>query len=518
MKNLLRLPLAWVSVLVAGVVSAAPPVDFPVFTVPGQEQAMGTVRDLFWLHYPGTSPQATLWDEWLPDASLWPAVSTDGRSDKMRSSWGQVLSERIVDPEGYVATHQHASTAHQLGWPFPFWNQGRRGFGWHFSFKNTVGPDWRPHDLSKPDGWRLAGGRALGVEEDGWALEITNASAIVTPPSWKCHTFEVPFIQLRWQVEGLKNAQPWVEWTTPAHTNFSPDRRIYFEPAGPGRMTYTMIPVYRHPSWTGEVSQVRIGLGNASAGRVVVQALFSQYDTRHNINEQNFIRGCAKYFWWTRDLNFLRANVQRMRMALRYTMTEHQALEKKVVCTTWVGHDGRSGMRLSPDGSKELFTGRGIGNNYWDLLPFGNLDCYATIQYYDALRTMAVLEQEIRDHPEWQMPRGVLALEPAMLEAHAAEVKAEGNRRFWNAKTGRFIACIDVEGNAYDYGFTFLNLEAVHYDFATLEHARAIMEWVDGRRVVEGDTSQGKDIYFWRFAPRATTKRNIEWYFWVWNA
>lgn len=45
-----------------------------------------------------------------------------------------------------------------------------------------------------------------------------------------------------------------------------------------------------------------------------------------------------------------------------------------------------------------------------------------------------------------------------------------------------------------------------------------ILDWIEGKRLVEGDTSQGEDIYHWRFAPRATTKRNVEWYFWAWNS
>jgi len=85
---------------------------------------MATVRDLFWLHYPGAGPKATLWDEWLPDASLWPAVSTDKQADAMRTAWASTLSGRIIDSDGYVATHQHASIAHQLGWPFPFLEPG----------------------------------------------------------------------------------------------------------------------------------------------------------------------------------------------------------------------------------------------------------------------------------------------------------------------------------------------------------------------------------------------------------
>jgi hypothetical protein len=498
--------------------AAAPPEDFPRFHVPGQEKGMSGLRELFWRHYPAAGPKSTLWDEWLPDGSLWPAVTTDDKADAMRRAWARTLGARILDPEGYVATHQHASIAHQLGWPFPFWNQGRRGCGWHFSFKNTVDKNWRPHELSKPDGWTLAGASDGGIVEDGWRLGITNAAALVTARPWTIHTYEAPFLQLRWRTEGLGMMQPFIEWTTPADTNFSSARRMYFDPVKGDSISYTMVPMYRHPSWTGEVAQLRVGLGNTEPGKAIIQAFFTQYDTRHNINGQNFIRGCAKYFWWTRDVNFLRANVNRMRTALRYLMTEHEALERKVVYTGWVGHDGRSGIKLGPDGKKEIITGNGVGNNYWDLMPFGHLDCYATMQYYDAVRTMAIIEAEILANPAWQIPSGVFRFEPAMLERHAAEVKAEGNRLFWNPETQRFNASIDVDGKSYDYGYTFLNLEAIYYDFATPERARSILEWINGDRVVQGDTSQGADIYHWRFGPRATTKRNIEWYFWAWNA
>ena len=92
-----------------------------------------------------------------------------------------------------------------------------------------------------------------------------------------------------------------------------------------------------------------------------------------------------------------------------------------------------------------------------------------------------------------------------------------GNRLFWNAKTQRFNACIDADWQAHDYGCTFLNLEAIYYDFATAEHAAAILSWVNGDRVIAGDTATGADIYHWRFGPRATTKRNVDWYFWAWS-
>jgi hypothetical protein len=504
-------------VLPWSLVAATIPDDFPKFHVPGHERELEALRELFWLHYPGAGPKATLWDEWLPDASLWPAVLTANQSEIMRQQWRDSLSNRILDPEGYVATHQHASIAHQLGWPFPFWNQGRRGCGWHFSFRNTAGEGWRPHDLSKTNGWTFTGVRDAGLAEDGWRMDLAEKNATLLAPAWACDSFEVPFLQLRWKGVALANGRPYIEWITPTATNFSDLRRIYFDPPKGEQMNYTMVAMYQHPAWTGEVAQLQIGLGNTSPGSATLQAFFSQYDTRHNINAQNFIRGCAKYFWWTRDLNFLRANINRMRLALRYVMTEHQALDKKMICMNWVGHDGRSGLQLKPDGTKQIITGQGIGNNYWDLLPFGGRDCYATVQYYDALHAMAGLEREIEANPAWLIPRGPLAFTAAMLETHAADVKTEGNKAFWNQKTGRFVACIDSAGEPHDYGFTFLNCEAVYYDFASTEHAREILTWLDGKRVIVGDTAQGPDIYHWRFAPRATTRRNVDWYFWAWN-
>jgi hypothetical protein len=69
----------------------------------------------------------------------------------------------------------------------------------------------------------------------------------------------------------------------------------------------------------------------------------------------------------------------------------------------------------------------------------------------------------------------------------------------------------------HDYGFTFLNNEAIYYRFATPSQERSIRDWISGRRVVEGDTSTGSDIYHWRFGPRSTTRRNVDYYFWAWS-
>ena len=493
------------------------PDDFPRFGVPGYQQEMEALRRLYWLHYPTAGPKATLWDEWLPMPALWPAVDSTGSAVAMRMQWSDTLGGRFIDRDGYVSTHQHASIAHQLGWPVPFWNQGLGGYGWHFSFKDTVGPPWREEKLSTPEGWAPSGLDDGGIGDDGWELGLKQPLATLATPARTIEAFQAPFIQIRWRSDALAGAQPYLEWTTRDAPGFSSARRVHFDPPEPGKMTYTMAPMYKHPRWKGDITGLRLGFGNAKpGGSVIVQAFFTQYDTRHTINSQNFIRGCAHYFNWTGDLKFLRDNINRMRSALEFVLDEHEALQRNIVFTDWVGHDGRSGIEIKPDGSKVIRGGRGIGNNYWDILPFGGHDCYATIQYYSAVRALAQIERAIQNHPEWSIPPRPGRRDALWLEKHASSVRAEGNRLFWDTEAGRFVACIDARGKKHDYGYTFLNLEAIYYGFATEQNARAILKWISGERIVEGDTSTGADIYHWRFGPRATTRRNVEWYGFAW--
>lgn len=495
------------------------PDDFPHFIVPRQQKCFDSLREMFWLHYSRCGPQPTLWDEWMPSPALWPAFQVEAGEHPFCRKWKQCLETRSIDREGYVSSHQHASIAHPQGWPFPAWIHGQGGIGWHFSFQNTAPPPFRHDAISTCTQWILDGVRDKGIDDRGWNIILDKTNASLIPPSCEIDPAQAPFLQLRWQGINLGNIQPYVEWRTREKPDFGPDRRMYFDPVNDSNTVFTLIPVYKHPQWNGTITGLRLCFGNQKTGiSLNIQAFFTTYDTRHNVNNQSYISGCAAYFWWTRDLDFLRKNINRMRLALHHIMTEHNALKEKVVHTPWAGHNGRSGLQKDSKGRKIVNSGIGIGNNYWDLIPFGGKDAYATIRYYSSLNKMAALESEIRMHPEWNIPAGPLKFSPEELTLHAREVKETGNRIFWNPATMRFVACIDDNGQKYDYGFTFLNLEAVYYDFATPEHASAIMNWICGDRIITQDTSQGEDIYHWRFAPRATTLRNTDYYYWAWHS
>ncbi|MHB1438918.1 MAG: glycosyl hydrolase family 65 protein, partial [Thiobacillus sp.] len=179
---------------------------------------------------------------------------------------------------------------------------------------------------------------------------------------------------------------------------------------------------------------------------------------------------------------------------------------------TWPGHDGMAAFTVNKDGSKTYRNGHGMGDNYYDILPFGGDDMYATTEYYSALQSMIAAEEAILAHPEWAIPRSSLTFDPMLLRTHAAAVKKTVNKKFWDKSKGRFVGCIDTEGKSHDYGFIFVNMNAIYYGLATDEHAKQIMDWIDGRRIVKGDTSVGADIYKFRFGPRLSTKRNLDWY------
>ena len=117
-----------------------PPDDFPRFLVPGHEPEMESLRRLFWLHYRPAGPLIPLWDEWMPQSTLWPALGTGPALDATRLRWAAALAGRGMNDEGYVHTHQHDGLAHAEGWPFPLWTQAG-GIGWHFRGTGVPGYD-----------------------------------------------------------------------------------------------------------------------------------------------------------------------------------------------------------------------------------------------------------------------------------------------------------------------------------------------------------------------------------------
>ncbi len=476
-------------------------------------------------------------DSWMNDAQ-WDAQSIQGYTREL-------LLDQQLDEEGYVLTQQHGATSHDHGWPFPHWIQvpGENGpagvtAGWHF-YDNPLGWEivYQPAREALPDHfsteatkqWTLNGLESQGINQtkNAWQLKsIGGFPTLTSPEGVTLDPFNCPFIQIRWNVDGDIGAfRPYMEWMREGDSGWSEARRMnfyedwskgYSETTG---MFHSMLPLYQHPEWNGKITRIRFCMSatDAPPKTFYVRSVFTHWDTRHLVNNAIYIKSAFEYFRWTGDTGMLRQILPKLRVAMRYMMEEGHGLELNHIRCTWPGHDGRPGYTVHEDGTKTFHAGHGKGGNYWDLLPLGWDDMYTTTHYYASLLAMAQLEEALAENPGWAMPHGFQTLEPGFLRDHAAAVKEKANELFFDKKAGRFVGTIDADGIPYDYGFTFVNLEAIHYGIASEKNALRILEWISGERMVDEDTSRGLDIYAYRLAPRATTKRNVEWYSFAWT-
>ncbi len=537
------------------------PTEFTSFEFVGHQRKSALLNGYLWRHFNSRlagGGKAVFNKEYLTLSDMWVAGAVDKAAKKpIQDLLRTDITNIQLDDEGYVHTHQHFSHAHENGWPFPLWTQAvtspkllpGRTAGWHFtpppawSLLAIVTNGWdmtRYFGETATKGWELHNLRSLGFKDNRWHLEnIGPSPTLTTPEGTVIDAFQAPFLQLRWNRIGepSNTAMPYVEWQGEGDTEFGSDRRVYFglkstdvseicaiwRPDSNRTNTaesgteHCMIEMVRHPKWSGKIKRMRIVLAPGECHlQFAIDSFFTSYDTRQSINNPIYVLSCWNTFRWTGDLEFLRANINKMRSALRYDQTVMGGMELGHIRNPWNGHDGLPSWTTNPDGSKLFHSGHGLADNYYDLLPFGWDDMYATSNYYAATKAMADVEQAVIDHPGWNVARGASAFDPADLLKHAQAVATVVNKRFWNKQTGRFVGCIDQNGNAHDYGFTYMNLEAVCRDLPTSGHAKEIMSWISGKRVVKGDTSSGADIYKWEFGPRMTTKRNVEWYVQGW--
>ena len=130
-------------------------------------------------------------------------------------------------------------------------------------------------------------------------------------------------------------------------------------------------------------------------------------------------------------------------------------------------------------------TGRydSSSSNYWDNFCFGNTDAYETVLFYEAVNSMCTIEKAL-GHDE----------KASEYEALSQKIHTAFDKAFWDGNKGRYIGCIDADGNRHDYGFTFLNTYAVAVGLGDKEKAESIFSWINGERVIDGDTKTGRDI------------------------
>lgn len=497
------------------------PDNFPTFSVPGFETEMDRMRQILFGHYQmDLSNLPTFNLHWLAPAAIWAGLDAGPQDSWTRGSLrARLLSTRVMN-DGYVSSHQHEGLGHSEGWPFPLYSQ-TGGAGWMFSTGAGLpyGPESGVNPATSVADWTFRRATAASLDTtSGLRLALTGDDAAMTSPTIDVDPQAATWIRIK-LIPGTTPLQPYVQWRTAA-AGFSEARKVAFEiPAGatPGVPIDVDVPIHQLALGGDNITRLRVGFGNTGSGEVTILRVFTAVDTRHNVNNANFVLAAATYFNWTGEVDFLRDYIGTLRRIFRYSVEEFGVRTHGVVSTPWAGKDGRSGLTLGSGGSKTINYGLGVGNNYWDLLPFGGKDAYATVYHFAATRAMEQLEAAVASHPEWNIPAPAIGYGAAQLAADLAQMRGAFGQTFWKADKGRYGGAVDSTGKLWDYGFTFLNNEAMYYGLTAPTQDRQIVDWLSGARTIAGETATGSDLYRWRFGPRATTVRNIDYYNYVWT-
>ncbi|MGZ0710212.1 hypothetical protein ACWPKO_17935 [Coraliomargarita sp. W4R53] len=206
----------------------------------------------------------------------------------------------------------------------------------------------------------------------------------------------------------------------------------------------------------------------------------------HYVNNSIYPMAVAHHYLMQRDLGFLEKEdpatgesiLSKARRAMEYSLEELK---------------GEEGLVVYQDRETDGAPGS-HGSNYWDFWLFGNYSAYGNALFYESLGLFAELEAALGNVDQANVYKSL-----------RLKVKKRFNETFWNGKTGRYVGWIDVNGKAHDYGLTFVNQMVLGLGLADDAKAIHVLNWLDGRRRVETDDSQGEDIYAFGFAARANT-------------
>lgn len=167
----------------------------------------------------------------------------------------------------------------------------------------------------------------------------------------------------------------------------------------------------------------------------------------------------------------------------RYNQTMRQKLEKAMhyMLETL---EGKNGILTIYDPANDG-TQTGNASNYWDThRAFGFKSAYENALFYASLHAMADIKEYYGDTEQ-----------AAEYKALAQKAYDAYNKLFWDEEKGRYITSVNVNGERIDFGMTFVNYYAAAFGLADERKAQRIYDWIDGKRIVAGDTSTGDDIY-----------------------
>ncbi len=203
---------------------------------------------------------------------------------------------------------------------------------------------------------------------------------------------------------------------------------------------------------------------------------------------------CAVYndYLWSRDVTFLRKMQPKIEAVMGYMTNTMQ---------------GRRGLLTCPG----VYTGLSKTSpnvTYMDCYREGGEVTWIEEGDYTALWDMAALEAVLGNRTQ-----------AATYAARARRFPAQFHAQLWNPKTRRYAGWKDSGSTLHDYGFTYLNLEALARGLGDASDAYQIFDWLDhgtAQPTAMGGHIGSTDIYQCVVAPRSNTLPipDDDWDFW----
>lgn len=430
-----------------------------------------------------------------------------------------------------------------FGWPFPLYNKSQgNSIGWEFN--NSANEDWyvQSGEEISYNGYLNV---AFAGEKDETLILKTKDFPLLYDKTYS--TEHCPIIELDMRLNNLhlfgmdsdveevyviwkteNGGETWYEVPLSTWAVTNPEQTAY-------TASRTWLPMYLNDNWNGQkltAVGVKVQPKDGKALDIEFRLNYFQlnYDTRQSFPTSQYIMAFAEYASTSRDLEFLQNNLAKLRQAIMWELECLKGKQGMLDISYLQGHDGIPNK-----------VGHGISDCYYDITPSPAINFWSNVNFYGALKAVIGVEKmaaaygitdttaNIR-HPynmdeRIQWTYSVTDLETILsdLKTNIEKPYVDGDYDwsekggFWDAKTGRFIQGITAEGNKLDYGYLHYNLEAISYGIGTDAQVKSIMDWIDGDRIVEGDTSTGDDIYIFEFAPRYSTVDNKKDYLWAYQ-
>jgi len=477
----------------------------------------------------------TAWKEWESLIGSWWDSSYAFNSTISNTYATKDYVERWLlspqqDRQGYVwCDDGNTPSSWGMGWAFPTYSQ-TPNVCCGYEFDNSI------------DGWTSPSGALVGLTDtllpSDSSKELTaaqnNANEIsIESPDILITSFYSPFMSMGLSFDNIGNADNlddlYVYYQTKTDGNYTEDKMVKFSELCTtgfsinGSIPYDgyYLPMYLSEAWgqstKNVITKFKIVLkakeGTEISGNLRFDFIRCDYDDRQANNCGEYITAAASLLSYAQDPNLLNYIMPKARAAMQHYLTELDGVNGLMSTEYYVGHDGQGVVEV----------GTGIGDGYWDVTSYPDVNLYTNLVFYRSVKAMAYLENLCNTYginPEMptifgkDMKTEIKYSETAQtLEAMQTAVKEKFEDYFWDGDKGRFIAGyyggVKDKDNIQDNGYLQFNLEAVSAGLGTDKQQSEIMAWINGDRIIAGDNAQGADIYKFEFAPRNTTKQNI---------